>query len=144
MGEKATLQSISKAGHLVHLERPCAYNRHLKEFLAQIVIDDPINNKWSKLIKLTCVSVSWIIVATFTCNWNWINSWEENLLSGLFILIARHDMVNNQQHLRTFFLKNTYNECMHMGKMGPDGVNISKKSSFSLSSQIRGASGFYE
>ncbi|XP_039115598.1 epoxide hydrolase 3-like isoform X1 [Dioscorea cayenensis subsp. rotundata] len=45
LGEKATLQSISKAGHLVHLERPCAYNRHLKEFLAQIVIDDPINNK---------------------------------------------------------------------------------------------------
>ncbi|KAM0938136.1 putative triacylglycerol lipase [Dioscorea sansibarensis] len=43
LGEKATLQSIRKAGHLVHLERPCVYNRHLKEFLSQIVIDDPIN-----------------------------------------------------------------------------------------------------
>ncbi|KAJ0985868.1 hypothetical protein J5N97_004224 [Dioscorea zingiberensis] len=36
LGEKATLQGIKKAGHLVHLERPCVYNRHLKEFLAQI------------------------------------------------------------------------------------------------------------
>uniref|UniRef100_A0A1D1Y5L0 Epoxide hydrolase 3 n=1 Tax=Anthurium amnicola TaxID=1678845 RepID=A0A1D1Y5L0_9ARAE len=34
LGEKATLQSISKAGHLVHLERPCVYNRRLKEFLS--------------------------------------------------------------------------------------------------------------
>jgi len=30
------LQSISKAGHLVHLERPCVYNRCLKEFLASV------------------------------------------------------------------------------------------------------------
>jgi pimeloyl-ACP methyl ester carboxylesterase len=30
------LQSISKAGHLVHLERPCVYNRRLKEFLASV------------------------------------------------------------------------------------------------------------
>uniref|UniRef100_A0A0D9WK96 AB hydrolase-1 domain-containing protein n=1 Tax=Leersia perrieri TaxID=77586 RepID=A0A0D9WK96_9ORYZ len=33
LGEKATLRSISKAGHLVHLERPCVYNRILMEFL---------------------------------------------------------------------------------------------------------------
>ncbi|KAH7851442.1 hypothetical protein Vadar_011630 [Vaccinium darrowii] len=34
LGEKATLEGIKKAGHLVHLERPCAYNRCLKRFLA--------------------------------------------------------------------------------------------------------------
>ncbi|TKW02239.1 hypothetical protein SEVIR_8G233000v4 [Setaria viridis] len=36
LGEKTMLQSIRKAGHLVHLERPCVYNRCLKEFLASI------------------------------------------------------------------------------------------------------------
>ncbi|CAL9121244.1 unnamed protein product [Musa textilis] len=36
LGEKTTLQSIKKAGHLLHVERPCAYNRHLKKFLALI------------------------------------------------------------------------------------------------------------
>ncbi|KAL6011333.1 hypothetical protein ACLOJK_001779 [Asimina triloba] len=34
LGDKAILQGIKKAGHLVHLERPCVYNRCLKEFLA--------------------------------------------------------------------------------------------------------------
>ncbi|KAH7651091.1 Triacylglycerol lipase protein [Dioscorea alata] len=43
LGDKATLQVIKKAGHLVHLERPCTYNRHLKEFLEQFVIDNTIN-----------------------------------------------------------------------------------------------------
>ncbi|RCV26354.1 hypothetical protein SETIT_5G239000v2 [Setaria italica] len=36
LGEKTMLQSIRKAGHLVHLERPCVYNRCLKEFLASV------------------------------------------------------------------------------------------------------------
>ncbi|XP_020099412.1 epoxide hydrolase 3-like [Ananas comosus] len=36
LGEKTTLQAIKKAGHLAHLERPCVYNRLLKEFLARI------------------------------------------------------------------------------------------------------------
>uniref|UniRef100_A0A2N9EP37 AB hydrolase-1 domain-containing protein n=1 Tax=Fagus sylvatica TaxID=28930 RepID=A0A2N9EP37_FAGSY len=30
LGEKASFQGIKKAGHLVHLERPCVYNRCLK------------------------------------------------------------------------------------------------------------------
>ncbi|EMS54456.1 hypothetical protein TRIUR3_25793 [Triticum urartu] len=34
LGEKTMLQSIDKAGHLVHLERPCVYNQRLMEFLA--------------------------------------------------------------------------------------------------------------
>ncbi|GER49637.1 alpha/beta-Hydrolases superfamily protein [Striga asiatica] len=36
LGEKTTLQSIKKAGHLVHLERPFVYNRCLKQFLASL------------------------------------------------------------------------------------------------------------
>ncbi|KAG5535894.1 hypothetical protein RHGRI_023615 [Rhododendron griersonianum] len=36
LGEKATFEGIKKAGHLVHLERPCAYNRCLKRFLASL------------------------------------------------------------------------------------------------------------
>ncbi|KAF8676105.1 hypothetical protein HU200_047610 [Digitaria exilis] len=36
LGEKTMLQSIRKAGHLVHLERPCVYNRLLTEFLASV------------------------------------------------------------------------------------------------------------
>ncbi|KAM0945974.1 putative alpha/beta hydrolase-1 [Dioscorea sansibarensis] len=36
LGEKTTVQGIEKAGHLVHLERPFAYNHCLKEFLALI------------------------------------------------------------------------------------------------------------
>jgi pimeloyl-ACP methyl ester carboxylesterase len=41
LGEKAMLQSISKAGHLVHIERPCVYNQHLKEFLAYVNAESP-------------------------------------------------------------------------------------------------------
>ncbi|CAM0884583.1 unnamed protein product [Alopecurus aequalis] len=36
LGEKAILRSISKAGHLAHMERPCIYNRCLKEFLGHV------------------------------------------------------------------------------------------------------------
>ncbi|OAY57400.1 putative aminoacrylate hydrolase RutD isoform X1 [Manihot esculenta] len=36
LGENATFQGIKKAGHLVHLERPCVYNRRLKQFLASL------------------------------------------------------------------------------------------------------------
>lgn len=36
LGEKATLRSIGRAGHLVMLERPCVFNRCLKEFLLQL------------------------------------------------------------------------------------------------------------
>ncbi|XP_010263643.1 PREDICTED: epoxide hydrolase 4 [Nelumbo nucifera] len=39
LGNKASLHSIKKAGHLVHLERPCAYNRHLKRILASVQAD---------------------------------------------------------------------------------------------------------
>lgn len=39
LGDKATFQGIKKAGHLVHLERPCVYNRHLKLFLASLHTD---------------------------------------------------------------------------------------------------------
>ncbi|KAK4584261.1 hypothetical protein RGQ29_022128 [Quercus rubra] len=34
--ENASFQGILKAGHLVHLERPCVYNRCLKQFLASL------------------------------------------------------------------------------------------------------------
>ncbi|KAL3525382.1 hypothetical protein ACH5RR_013754 [Cinchona calisaya] len=40
LGDKATFQGIKKAGHLVHLERPCVYNRCLKKFLASLKADD--------------------------------------------------------------------------------------------------------
>ncbi|KAM0938137.1 putative triacylglycerol lipase [Dioscorea sansibarensis] len=43
LGEKATLHVIEKAGHLVHLERPCVYDRHLKEFLKPLLADNTIN-----------------------------------------------------------------------------------------------------
>ncbi|CAN8257693.1 unnamed protein product [Cochlearia groenlandica] len=36
IGENATMDSIKKAGHLAHLERPCVYNRHLKKFLNSV------------------------------------------------------------------------------------------------------------
>ncbi|KAA8547370.1 hypothetical protein F0562_003766 [Nyssa sinensis] len=36
LGDKVTFQGIKKAGHLVHLERPCVYNRCLKQFLASL------------------------------------------------------------------------------------------------------------
>ncbi|PIN07081.1 putative hydrolase/acyltransferase (alpha/beta hydrolase superfamily) [Handroanthus impetiginosus] len=39
LGDKATFQGIKKAGHLVHLERPCVYNRCLKQFLASLHAD---------------------------------------------------------------------------------------------------------
>lgn len=39
LGAKATYRGIQKAGHLVHLERPCFYNRCLKEFLASLNAD---------------------------------------------------------------------------------------------------------
>ncbi|XP_078151661.1 uncharacterized protein LOC144546947 [Carex rostrata] len=39
LGEKTTIQTINKAGHLVHLERPCRFNRLLKEFLATVTAE---------------------------------------------------------------------------------------------------------
>ncbi|KAK3195489.1 hypothetical protein Dsin_026799 [Dipteronia sinensis] len=36
VGEKATLEAIEKAGHLVNIERPCLYNTHLKQILASL------------------------------------------------------------------------------------------------------------
>ncbi|KQJ91462.1 uncharacterized protein LOC100838123 isoform X2 [Brachypodium distachyon] len=47
LGEKATLRSISRAGHLAHLERPCVYNRCLKEFLA-LAMHSPTSS-WPEL-----------------------------------------------------------------------------------------------
>ncbi|BFG39125.1 hypothetical protein CerSpe_253990 [Prunus speciosa] len=40
LGENATFEGIKKAGHLVHLERPCVYNRCLKRFLASLPHED--------------------------------------------------------------------------------------------------------
>ncbi|KAI3958953.1 hypothetical protein MKX01_023629 [Papaver californicum] len=40
LGDKTTLQGIKKAGHLVHLERPCVFNKCLKEFLASLYAED--------------------------------------------------------------------------------------------------------
>ncbi|KAL8551925.1 hypothetical protein ACS0TY_000827 [Phlomoides rotata] len=36
LGENATFEGIKKAGHLVHLERPCVYSRCLNRFLASL------------------------------------------------------------------------------------------------------------
>ncbi|GMY11520.1 Epoxide hydrolase 4 [Fagus crenata] len=43
LGEKASFQGIKKAGHLVHLERPCVYNRCLKQILASLHADKAQN-----------------------------------------------------------------------------------------------------
>lgn len=43
LGENATVEGIKKAGHLVHIERPCVYNRCLKKFLASL--DEDISKK---------------------------------------------------------------------------------------------------
>lgn len=40
LGDKATYEGIKKAGHLVHLERPCVYNRCLKRFLASVYTNE--------------------------------------------------------------------------------------------------------
>ncbi|MCL7024924.1 hypothetical protein MKW94_001367 [Papaver nudicaule] len=40
LGDKTTVQGIEKAGHLVHLERPCVFNKCLKEFLASLHAED--------------------------------------------------------------------------------------------------------
>lgn len=37
LGEGTTFEGIKKAGHLVHLERPCVYNRCLKKFIASFL-----------------------------------------------------------------------------------------------------------
>ncbi|KAK7360015.1 hypothetical protein VNO77_01987 [Canavalia gladiata] len=37
LGNGATFEGIKKAGHLVHLERPCVYNRCLKQFIASFL-----------------------------------------------------------------------------------------------------------
>ncbi|KAJ7944281.1 Alpha/beta hydrolase fold [Quillaja saponaria] len=39
LGENATFQEIKKAGHLVHLERPCVYNRCLKQFFSTLQLE---------------------------------------------------------------------------------------------------------
>ncbi|KAK9287172.1 hypothetical protein L1049_015583 [Liquidambar formosana] len=39
LGDKTTLKSIEKAGHLAQLDRPCVYNRCLKKILASLESD---------------------------------------------------------------------------------------------------------
>ncbi|XP_021273573.1 epoxide hydrolase 4 isoform X2 [Herrania umbratica] len=39
LGDNTTFEGIKKAGHLVHLERPCVYNRCLKRFLASLLAE---------------------------------------------------------------------------------------------------------
>ncbi|KAM3696488.1 hypothetical protein ACJW31_06G042400 [Castanea mollissima] len=39
LGDRATLQYIEKAGHLVEVEQPCVYNKHLKEILTTLLED---------------------------------------------------------------------------------------------------------
>ncbi|KAK4576243.1 hypothetical protein RGQ29_026978 [Quercus rubra] len=39
LGDRATIQYIEKAGHLVEAERPCVYNKHLKEILTTLLED---------------------------------------------------------------------------------------------------------
>ena len=46
LGDRATLQYIEKAGHLVEAERPCVYNKHLKEILATL-LEDGHKKQWS-------------------------------------------------------------------------------------------------
>lgn len=43
LGKKTTFEGIKKAGHLVHLERPCAYNRCLKRCLGCLQLDEAPN-----------------------------------------------------------------------------------------------------
>ncbi|XP_042385787.1 epoxide hydrolase 4-like [Zingiber officinale] len=43
LGEKATVEIIENAGHLVHVERPCVYNLHLKKFLELVNSEDAKN-----------------------------------------------------------------------------------------------------
>lgn len=46
--DHVTFQGIKKAGHLVHLERPCAYNRCLKQFLASLHADGQFTPSWKE------------------------------------------------------------------------------------------------
>ncbi|KAJ9564638.1 hypothetical protein OSB04_000604 [Centaurea solstitialis] len=41
LGEKTTIEAIEKAGHLVHIERPCVYTQCLKKFLSSLPADEP-------------------------------------------------------------------------------------------------------
>ncbi|KAK7262863.1 hypothetical protein RJT34_30444 [Clitoria ternatea] len=40
LGEGTTFEAIKKAGHLVHLERPCVYNRCLKKAIASLLASE--------------------------------------------------------------------------------------------------------
>ncbi|XP_076939653.1 uncharacterized protein LOC143608522 [Bidens hawaiensis] len=41
LGENTSVEGIDKAGHLVHIERPCVYTRCLKKFLDSLPADEP-------------------------------------------------------------------------------------------------------
>ncbi|CAH1434961.1 unnamed protein product [Lactuca virosa] len=43
LGENTTVEGIPKAGHLVHIERPCVYSRCLKKFLASLPAEEPLH-----------------------------------------------------------------------------------------------------
>ncbi|KAB1207288.1 hypothetical protein CJ030_MR7G011609 [Morella rubra] len=51
LGDRATLEYIEKAGHLPQMERPCVYNRRLKEILAILL---EVSSKKSE----ACISVA--------------------------------------------------------------------------------------
>eukprot|EP01018_Ginkgo_biloba_P008120 Gb_04818 [translate_table: standard] len=45
LGDNTQFVGIEKAGHLVHLERPCRYNRHVLEFLRHSYSNGEMNEK---------------------------------------------------------------------------------------------------
>lgn len=63
LGEKTILQSIKKAGHLLHVERPCAYNRHLKKFLA--LVKDEGTEEWSSSDVLYSIISLWTSITIY-------------------------------------------------------------------------------
>ncbi|RYQ80198.1 hypothetical protein HN51_006877 [Arachis hypogaea] len=41
LGNKTTFEGIKNAGHLVHMERPCAFNTSLNHFLSSLLFPTP-------------------------------------------------------------------------------------------------------
>jgi len=85
LGNRATLQYIEKAGHLAQMERPCVYNKRLKEILATLV-EDGHKKQWSfyRVILCTPIILELKIISTKYCvsvvNWD---AW----LIGKFLVV---------------------------------------------------------
>lgn len=109
IGEKARVNGIEKAGHLAHLERPFAYNMHLKKILASFSEENGRHSQsmnWIILIEV--INLVYINSNSFYRNSCSVKSWTTKTRMCLKVTICVSKNVLYISNYITMYLKQTW------------------------------------